>query len=259
MKLSIIIPVYNSSEILSELINQIEKNVKIDHEIILVNDFSKDNSWEKIKEISKENKNIKGVNLEKNYGQHNAIVAGLTFSNGDYIILMDDDLQHDPIFIKDIINQLTSGAEVCYVKYLKRKHFYWKQIVSFLNHLTSSFLASKSLKIYTSSFKGFNVRIRDLIISDEKKEVFLDWIILYNSKDTKSINVLHRERYSGKTNYNLKKLLLLWSAMIMNIKSKNFINSFLIFLIKVFIKFILFKILKKKKYTEKYLIKEKTF
>ena len=259
MKLSIIIPVYNSSEILSELINQIEKNVKIEHEIILVNDFSKDKSWEKIKEISKENKNIKGVNLEKNYGQHNAIVAGLTFSIGDNIILMDDDLQHDPIFINDIINQITSGAEVCYVKYLKRKHIYWKKLVSLVNHLTSSFLAGKSLKIYASSFKGFNVRIRNLIVSDKNNEVFLDWIIINNSKNTKTINVLHKERYSGKTNYNMKKLLLLWSTMMMNIKSKNFITGFIIFLIKVFIKNVLFKILKKKEYTEKYLIKEKTF
>lgn len=259
MKLSIIVPVYNSSEILSELIKQIEKNVKLDYEIILINDFSKDDSWRKIQEISNQNNKIKGINLKKNYGQHNAIAAGLTFAKGDYFVLMDDDLQHDPIFINDIVNQLTDGAEACYVKYLKRKHIYWKKLVSLINHLSSSFLAGKSLKIYTSSFKGFNRRIANFIIEDKQNEVFLDWIILYNSKNTKSVNVLHRERYLGKTNYNLKKLFLLWSAMMMNIKSNNRINRLIIYFIKIFIKNVLFKILNKKEFTEKFLIKDKTF
>ena len=259
MKLSIIIPVYNSSEILSELIKQIEKNINLEHEIILINDFSKDNSWQIIKEIFTQNKKIKKINLKKNYGQHNAIAAGLTFAKGDYFVLMDDDLQHDPIFINDIVNQLSNGAEACYVKYLKRKHIYWKKLVSLINHLTSSFLAGKSLKIYTSSFKGFNRRIANLIQNDKQNEVFLDWTILYNSQNTKSINVIHRERYSGKTNYNLKKLFLLWSTMMMNIKSNNFINGFMLYFIKIFIKNFLYKILNKKVYTENFLIKEKTF
>jgi len=259
MKLSIVIPVFNSSKILADLINQIEKNIRHEYELILINDCSKDNSWEKIKEISKKNSNIKGINLKKNYGQHNAIAAGLTFSKGEYIVLMDDDLQHDPVFINNIVNKLTNGAEACYVKYIKRKHIYWKKLVSFINHLTSSFLAGKSLKIYTSSFKGFNRRICNLIINDKKNEVFLDWTILYNSVKTESIDVIHRERHSGETNYNLKKLLLLWSSMMMNIKSSNIVNGIMIYIIKIFIKFILFKILKKKDYTEKFIILEKTF
>ena len=105
MELSIIIPVYNSAKILPTLVGEVEKALdnKIKKmEVIFVNDFSIDNSWEIIKKLSKEKKFIKGINLKENYGQHNAIAAGLSISTGEFVILMDDDLQHDPIYIERI-------------------------------------------------------------------------------------------------------------------------------------------------------------
>ena len=109
MKLSIIVPVYNSSEILRELNDKINKTIsktslKNEFELVLVNDFSKDNSWEVIKELSKNFSYIKGINLSQNFGQHNAIMAGLSCCTGDKIITLDDDLQHPPEFIPEIIN-----------------------------------------------------------------------------------------------------------------------------------------------------------
>lgn len=256
---SIVIPVFNSEKILPILVEEIKKNIKSNYEIILINDFSEDESWKIIKELAVKNNNIKGINLKKNYGQHNAIVAGLNYSIGSNIVLMDDDLQHDPLYIKDIITELNSGYEACYVKYIKRKHIFWKKMVSNLNHLTSSILAGKSLAIYASSFKGFNKRICDIIIKDKNCEVFLDWLIIHNSVKTNSINVNHRERLSGVTNYDIKKLLILWSSMIMSIKTKNTLSKLFIFIIRIFIKNILLKILKKKEFNEKFSILEKTF
>ena len=87
----------------------------------------------------------------------------------------------------------------------------------------------------------------------------MDWIIVENSKKIKTINVLHRERFEGKTNYGIKKLLILWSNMIIKIKSKNRFKKILLFLIKIFINKVLYKILRKKKFSEKFLITEKTF
>ena len=89
--------------------------------------------------------------------------------------------------------------------------------------------------------------------------MFLDWIILNNSKKTNSIQVLHRKRYSGTTNYNLNKLLLLWSSMIMSIKSKNIISKLIINILKIFIQHFLVKVIKKKIFNEKFLISGKTF
>ena len=148
--ISIVIPVYNSSEILSELVKKIYQSIKDDFnfEIILINDKSADNSWDKIKELTFKYKNLQGINLEQNYGQHNAIMAGLNNVKGKYIVMMDDDLQHPPENIKDIVAKLKEGNEVCYVKYINRKHAKWKIFVSWLNNIISSLLISKPIGVY---------------------------------------------------------------------------------------------------------------
>ena len=105
MKLSIIIPVYNSEKIISLLIKLIHKNLKNKinpFEIILINDFSKDRSWEKINQLAKKYNFVKGINLNQNYGQHSAIFVGLKYSKGKNIICLDDDMQHDPFYLNDI-------------------------------------------------------------------------------------------------------------------------------------------------------------
>ena len=260
MNLSIVIPVFNSEEIISTLVDEISKQIKsynLKIEIILVNDFSKDLSWEKIKSLNKKYSFVKGINLVNNYGQHNAIMAGLNHCNGNYCILMDDDMQHNPKYIIDIYNKLNSGYEICYVKYLKRKHLKWKIFVSWLNNIAASILALKSIKIYTSSFKGFNKKILLNIIKYKEKEVFLDWLILEQSKNIFILDVLHQERRSGNTNYNLKRLLELWSIMIIKIKTKSFFHFLWLFLPKIFVKFIVYPFVKKKNIKEQYKIKDK--
>ncbi len=262
MEISIIIPVYNSDQILPELVSQIKKEAESfskKFEVILVNDFSQDDSWKIIKNLSYRYNFVKGINLKKNYGQHNAIAAGLNFSLGNYIVLMDDDLQHNPVYIKDIVYELKKGNDACYVKYLKRKHVFWKKFLSWLNNATSSFLANKPFNIYTSSFKGFNREICQNILNDKSNEVFLDWIILENSNKTKSINIYHQKRFSGNTNYNLEKLFILWSSMIIGIKPKTKTNKIILDIIKFFINNFLYKIIKKRDIKEKYSISEKTF
>ena len=111
MKISIIIPVYNSENIIVKLIDSIIRvldNIEsnTDYEIILVNDFSSDQSWDVIKNLTIKYRFIKGISLKKNYGQHNAIMCGLKYSSGDIIITMDDDFQHEPEFIKKIYLEL---------------------------------------------------------------------------------------------------------------------------------------------------------
>ena len=263
MELSIIIPVYNSSLIVKSLIENIEKKLvflKQEFEIILVNDFSTDNSWEEIVKISKNNKKIKGISLSKNYGQHNAIMAGLNECSGEYIILMDDDMQHDPIYIKKIYEQLRHDKDVCYVNYLNRQHAFWKRTVSWLNNVVSSFLMDKPFKIYTSSYKGIKKDIKNEIIKDKRNEVFLDLSIFESTKNVTIIDIEHKKRLSGKTNYSLKKLLILWSAMIINLKLNYKKISFIpLLILKLFIGKFLYKLIKNKNITEQYKISEKTF
>ena len=219
MRLSIIIPVYNSAKILKKLINEINSNLSVkfdkDYEIIFVNDFSKDNSWEIIKKISREFNFVKGINLSHNVGQHGAIFVGLKNSTGDRIIIMDDDLQHPPQSLISIYEQLDK-FDACYTLYIKRKHVFWKIFVSTLNNFFSSFIFDKPFKIYTSSMKGVRGDVKDRFIGHNPKIPFIDSLILKQAKSITNIKVYHQERFEGKSNYDLKKLFILWFDMIEN-------------------------------------------
>lgn len=243
MKISIIIPVYNSNQILDELIERINNvlhqiNLKSSSEVIMVNDFSTDNSWHKIKEISKKNQNIKGLNLTENFGQHNALLAGLNLCSGENVITLDDDLQHPPEFFPEILEKLKEH-EVCYTNYRNRKHLTWKKIVSKLNNIVSSFLLGKPLHIYMSSFRGLKREIVLEIIKFKESNVYLDGLIIQSTKKIGMITVDHHARKKGESNYTFKKLLILWSNMIMNFSFLPFRSASLIGIsLKFFIKLI---------------------
>lgn len=217
MDLSIIIPVYNSSNIIRNLTKQISLNLKnqLKYEILLINDSSIDNSWEIISRLSKKFRYIKGINLKKNYGQHTAIFVGLKYAKGKKIITMDDDLQHPPSSINQILITLKK-YDLCYTLYLKRKHVFWKKTVSYLNNIFSSFLFNKSFKIYLSSYRGFDSNLLPKMFKNKKNVRFIDSLLLYSTSKITSIKVKHKKRYSGKSNYKIKNLFILWFDMIEN-------------------------------------------
>ncbi len=260
MNLSIVIPIYNSSNIIDKLINQL--NLKIDnkkikkYEIILINDFSKDNSWDVIKKLSKKDQRIRGINLLKNYGQHSAIFAGLKFARGKRIITMDDDLQHPPSSIMSIYDKL-DHYDLCYTIYLKRKHPKWKKIISYLNNVYSSFLFNKPLNIYHSSFRGFKLHICKKILHFKKPIIFLDSLLLKETKNISIIKVMHKKRFKGESNYKLKNLFSLFFDMIVNYHFLPIRFGTLLGIVsKFFVQ--IFRILNKRKIFQ-YKIKEKTF
>ena len=254
MILSIVIPVYNSEDILDELINQIiseirkKINLYKNYEIILVNDKSTDNSWRKIKEITANKKNVIGINLSKNFGQHNALMAGIKSSRGDFLITMDDDLQHSPSYIIDIINKLNEGFDVCYTKYQNNKYSFLKKLGSAINDRVANIVLDKPKNIYLSSFRG----IRRNVINELKKfngpYVYLDGIILNITNNIGSIEVKHNRRLKGNSGYSFKKLFSLWLKVFTN--SSIFplrvasVTGFIITIISIFfaILLIIFKI-----------------
>ena len=260
IKLSIIIPVYNSSKILKKLIAEINSNLylklKNNYEIIFVNDFSKDNSWEIIKKISKEFNFVKGIDLGHNVGQHGAIFVGLKYSIGNKIIMMDDDLQHPPKSLMSIYEKL-DFYDACYTLYLKRKHVHWKIIVSTVNNFFSSFIFNKPFRIYTSSMKGIKSSVKNRFIENNPKIPNLDSLILRESKTITNIKVNHQERFEGKSNYDIKKLFTLWFDMIENfhfypLRFGSLIGLISFFVVRIFRFF-------KTRQSFSYQIKEKTF
>jgi polyisoprenyl-phosphate glycosyltransferase len=222
MILSIIIPVYNSEEILDELITQITSEIdkKTDlvkeFEIILVNDNSIDKSWQKIKEISTKHKNVTGINLSKNFGQHNALMAGIKNSKGDFLITMDDDLQHPPSYMVKIIKKLNEGFDVCYTKYQNNKYSFIKRIGSIINDKVANIVLDKPNDIYLSSYKGMKKNVINELKKFDGTYVYLDGLILNVTSNIGSINIEHSERLTGNSGYSFKKLFSLWLKVFTN-------------------------------------------
>ena len=266
MDLSVIIPVYNSENIIEDLIKQTVYEIKnIDKinsfEIFLINDFSHDNSWKKIKLLSSKYTSVKGISLSENFGQLNATMCGLNECKGNFIIVMDDDLQHPPHYIKNLVKKLEEGYDACYTNYLNRKHPMWKMVVSWINNIVSSFLLNKPFRMYLSSFKGLKKKIAKEIIFFKKNNVYVDGLILKTTRNIAMISVPHSERPSGDSNYSFKKLIILWSNMAVNfpvfpLRPSTFFGFFVKFFIIITLKILL---IKNKSGKPQYSISEKTY
>ena len=222
MKLSVVIPVYNSSSIIGNLTSDILNTSKDisnidDIELILVNDCSSDDTWLKISKLTEDNKDsVIGINLMKNYGQHNAIMAGLKIAKGDYILLMDDDYQHPPKEISKILNKIFEGYDVCYTNYKNNTYRGFKILGSLINRKISNFLIDKPKTIYLSSFKCFTKKVCKEIIKYDGPFVYIDGLIFDITKNVTSVDIEHSERKEGKTNYNIFKLISLWLRVLTN-------------------------------------------
>lgn len=218
--LSIVIPVYRSARILTDLTERIETVIRAIYgdafEVILVNDCSPDGSWEVIQKLCQSRSWLKGINLRKNAGQHNAIMAGLRHATGRYIIMMDDDLQHSPADIPLLVAQLDSGFDVCYTRFRSKQHALWKRLGSRFNDLVASQLLAKPKGLYLSPFKAMVKGIRDEVVRFTGPHVYLDGLILSATSRIGSIEVEHHVRPDGQSGYSLRRSISLWLKMATN-------------------------------------------
>lgn len=216
--LSIVVPVYRSAPILPNLVQQIYKEMCKEglaerFELVLVNDSSPDNSWHVICDLADTHSFIKGISLRRNFGQHNAIMAGLNHANGDYIVVMDDDLQHPPHSIGSMLQVLSKGYDVCYTRYLNRKHVVWKKLGSYFNDWVATHLLGKPKGLYLSSFKAMRKGVVDEVIKYDGPYAYVDGLILEVTSSITAIDIEHQARHEGEGNYNLRRSLSLWLKM----------------------------------------------
>ncbi len=205
IEISIVIPVYNSSSIIEELYKQIAQAISVSYEIIFVNDCSIDDSWTKIVSLSKQNKHITGINLRKNSGQDNALLAGLRIAKGNYCVIMDDDLQHSPSEINNLYKECKKGFDVCYANFTSLKQTTVKNIGSSTNGKMAEMLVSKPKGIYLSPFKIINKSTVTEIAKFAGPYPYIDGIILSITQNLCQVNVEHQARHSGKSNYTFSK------------------------------------------------------
>jgi len=212
MKLSIVSPVYKAEGIVDELVARImseTKKITEDFEIILVEDGGNDNSWEKIKSNCEKNLQVKGVKLSRNFGQHYAITAGISKANGEYIVLMDCDLQDDPVYIHHLYQEIIKGFDIVFSIREERKHSLLKKFNSWLYNRLFNIFSDANYDIKAGSLVIFSNRVAQAFLSLKEKDrlyiQFLKWV----GFKTSTIKVEHKERMEGHSSYNFFKLISL--------------------------------------------------
>jgi glycosyltransferase involved in cell wall biosynthesis len=208
IKYSVVIPVYNSSLTIEELCDRIirvfEDNNLI-YEIILVDDDSRDQSWEILKEIHRKNPQVTIIHLMKNYGQHNATLCGFKQSSGDYIITLDDDLQNPPEEIPKLLETAKLGYWVVFGKYPSKKTDAITKLLSYFLQQLIKKICGLPDSITTSSFSIYKRDVVNNILAVKTAYPFLPALIASSVSPKKivNVNVQHYERKEGKSNYNL--------------------------------------------------------
>jgi len=216
LKLSVVVPVYNSEQCLGALVEKISEALHekgISYEVVLVNDGSNDHSWGKISELSKRFEQINGINLRKNFGQDNAIMAGLINSQGEIIVIMDDDLQHDPCDLIPLMRKVEEGYDVCYASFAIKKQSWFKNYGSWFNGKVAEIVLKKPREIYLSPYKAINRKIVDEINKYDGPYPYIDGLIFNFTQNITQIMAQHHQRFAGKGNFNLIKSLSIWSRL----------------------------------------------
>lgn len=210
--LSIVSPVYRAENIVAELVKQIKEAVAPitdDFEIILVNDYSPDNSWAKIAEECGKDIRVKGIDLSRNFGQHYAITAGLNYAKGEWVVVMDCDLQDRPDEIPNLYYNAQKGYDSVFAQRNERKHSFLKQFISRIFYALFSYLTETKQDPSVANFGIYKRCVVDAMLSMNDQIRFFPTMVQWVGFRKLYLPVNHAERFEGKTSYNLKGLLRL--------------------------------------------------
>ena len=232
--ISIVSPVYRAEAFIEKLVIEIEKAVQelnITYEIVLVDDRSPDNSWGKMKQISSQNPNVKSIRLSRNFGQHPAIMAGLSHANGEWIVVMDCDLQDQPKEIIKLYEKTKEGFEIVLARRFKRKDSYLKKLSSAVFSKIYGFFTDSNYDNEIANFGIYHKKVIQSVLEMSDNIKFFPLFVTFVGYNSTSIVVEHANRESGESSYSLAKLVSLAFNTIISFSNKP---------LKIFVKFGLF-------------------
>jgi glycosyltransferase involved in cell wall biosynthesis len=210
MLLSIVSPVYKAEHIIDELVKRLQESVEVitnHYEIILVEDGGGDGSWQKIEKHCEKDKRIKGIKLSRNFGQHNAITAGLDHCSGQWVVVMDCDLQDRPEEIPHLYQEAIKGYEIVYARRKRRQDSFFKRTYSAFFYKLFAWLSGVPQDGTISNFGIYSAKAIQAVNQLREPMRFFATMIKWVGFNYSSIEVAHAERYDGKSTYNLRKLL----------------------------------------------------
>ncbi len=207
--LSIVSPVYKAEKIIPVLVDRIKKAVATitdDYEIVLVEDCGPDNSWQVIEAIALKDPKVIGIKLSRNFGQHYSITAGLDHTNGDWIIVMDCDLQDMPEEIPNLYAKAQEGYEVVLARRHVRKDGFFKTLFSAAFYRTLGYLTGSKQDETVANFGIYSRMTIEAVISMRESIRYFPTMVKWVGFKSTKINVEHDQRLEGSSSYNYKKL-----------------------------------------------------
>jgi glycosyltransferase involved in cell wall biosynthesis len=210
VRLSVVVPVYNSDGTLRELTERLGSTLKMiawEYELILVNDGSADASWSVIEELTTAHRWVRGITLMRNFGQHNAILCGIRAAAYEIVITLDDDLQHPPEEIPKLLAKLAQGYDVVYGMPLKDEHSFWRWATSRITKTALQGAMGAEIASNISAFRAFQTRVRNAFDLYHAPFVSIDVLLTWGTNRFSAVRVEHRPRMIGRSNYTIGKLI----------------------------------------------------
>lgn len=209
---SVVVPVFNGEATLVELVDRLQTVLSswVDaFEVILVNDGSCDCSWQVIRDLAARYPFVYGINLMRNYGQHNALLAGVQRAQYEIIVTIDDDLQHPPEEIPKLLTKLSEGYDIVYGRPAQRNHSFWRDVSSKLLKAVLRIVMGAEMASHSSAFRAFRSCLRRGFQNFDDAQLAIDVLLSWSANRVIHIPVEHHARRVGRSGYTLKKLVLL--------------------------------------------------
>jgi glycosyltransferase involved in cell wall biosynthesis len=208
--ISIVVPVYNGAGSIPELVRQLHLTLPAlaaAYEIILVEDDSRDNSWDVIKGIAEGDPLVRGYKMMRNYGQHSALLCGIRAAHYEIVVTMDDDLQHPPEEIRHLLEKLDEGCDVVYGKPQHERHGLFRDLSSQVTKLVLQNAMGAETARSISAFRAIRTKVRAAFDGYDSPAVNLDVLLTWGTTRFTAVEVRHEPRRIGQSNYTFRKLV----------------------------------------------------
>ena len=204
---SVVVPVYNSAALLEQLVARVDTALASeDFEIVFVNDGSGDDSWAQIEELARTHERVRGVDLMRNYGQHNALLAGIRAAEGAAIVTIDDDLQNPPEEIPRLLAELAGGADVVYGTTTGEQYGFWRGFGTRLTKLALRGAVGNEIAGKVGAFRAFRTELRGPFDQYSGPQVNIDVLLHWGTRRYGWAQVAHHPRADGSSSYTFTRL-----------------------------------------------------